>query len=408
MNKNEFKTYIEAFDQFESKTRMEYLNLPIRVPKYINEYWSSSPTPTNKIHQVSYRACFKSHLPKFFIDLLSKPGDLVYDPFMGRGTTLIQAVLTGRKAGGNDINPVSHIYTCSRLLPVEQAEVEHYLDSLQKIADEVCPDYRKHTGMEAFYHPETLIQILNLMEILFGEHNAIDSKLGLWVAMVAMTRLSGDGANYFSGYTMPAGASVTLKAQQRINNTNNARPFYRDIFSIIREKSAALLSEISGSDRINLLGMGVPSLDRVTLGSSDNIELQPGRTDLVVTSPPFLDAVDYKTDNWLRGWFCQVDTKALPIWQSGKLDEWNQNMLAVMKKLSLGLRQGGYICFEVGDVQKGKVKLDESVMRIAGLIGLTPVCVVENSQDFAKVSQTYGVRNNEDGTNSNKICVLQK
>jgi len=408
MSPNEFKKHIEDFNQYGSTTRTEYLNLAFRVPRYINEYWSSSPVPTNKIHQVSYRACFKSHLPKFFIDLLSTQGDTVYDPFMGRGTTLIQAALSGRFCGGNDINPVSHVYTRSRLLPITQTEAHHYLDSLQKIKEEVFPDYHKHVDMEAFYHPETLIEILNLREVLFGDTNAVGSKLGLWIAMVAMTRLAGDGGNYFSGYTMPAGASVTLKAQQRINLTNQARPYYRDIWKIIEEKSDSLLSQMSDSDRESLGLYGEPSLKHITCVSSDQIQLIPNSIDLIVTSPPFLDAINYKVDNWLRGWFCCVDTKELPIWQSGKLDVWQANIMATMKLLARGMKKGGYICFEVGDVQQGKVKLDESVIRIAGLVGLKPICVVENQQEFAKVSHLYGVGNNTDGTNSNKICVLQK
>ena len=39
----------------------------------------------------------------------------------------------------------------------------------------------------------------------------------------------------------------------------------------------------------------------------------PGRVQLIVTSPPFLDVVDYATDNWLRGWFCGLDVDDVPI-----------------------------------------------------------------------------------------------
>src|SRR5690349_8551146 len=58
------------------------------VPVYLNEFWTSKQRAANRLHEISYRACFKPQLPHFFIERLTKPGDVVFDPFMGRGTTL--------------------------------------------------------------------------------------------------------------------------------------------------------------------------------------------------------------------------------------------------------------------------------------------------------------------------------
>jgi len=43
-------------------------------------------------------------LPKFFIGLHSQPGDIVLDPFMGRGSTMIAAVQSGRRFIGIDLD----------------------------------------------------------------------------------------------------------------------------------------------------------------------------------------------------------------------------------------------------------------------------------------------------------------
>ena len=79
------------------------------IPRFINEFWTSSQRQSHSLHEISYRACFKAELPRFFINQLTKYGDLVYDPFMGRGTTLLEAALLGREVAGNDINPLSRI-----------------------------------------------------------------------------------------------------------------------------------------------------------------------------------------------------------------------------------------------------------------------------------------------------------
>ncbi|MDO9033795.1 MAG: DNA methyltransferase, partial [Methanoregula sp.] len=66
------------------------------LKKYTNEFWTSRQRQSSSIHEISYRACFKPQLPRFFIHHLTKKGDIVYDPFSGRGTSVIEAGLSGR------------------------------------------------------------------------------------------------------------------------------------------------------------------------------------------------------------------------------------------------------------------------------------------------------------------------
>src|SRR5258707_1654148 len=85
------------------------------IPVYEQEFWTSRQRQASSIHEVSYRACFKPQLPAYFIDRLSDEGDLVYDPFSGRGTTAVEAALHGRRVVANDINPLSAIFAQPRL-----------------------------------------------------------------------------------------------------------------------------------------------------------------------------------------------------------------------------------------------------------------------------------------------------
>ena len=86
------------------------------IPRYINEFWTSRQRQASSIQEISYRACFKPQLARFFIKLLTEEGDLVYDPFSGRGTTAIEAGLFGRRVIANDINPLSEILCRPRFL----------------------------------------------------------------------------------------------------------------------------------------------------------------------------------------------------------------------------------------------------------------------------------------------------
>src|SRR4029077_7774779 len=73
------------------------------VPTFVNEFWTARQRQASSLHEVSYRACFKPQLPRFFIERLTRPGEVVYDPFMGRGTTPVEAALLGRVPAGNDV-----------------------------------------------------------------------------------------------------------------------------------------------------------------------------------------------------------------------------------------------------------------------------------------------------------------
>src|SRR3989344_1114707 len=99
-------------------------------PKFINEFWTSKQRQASSIHEISYRACFKPQLPRFFIERFSKPGDYVYDPFSGRGTTAIESALLRRNVIANDVNPLGKVITEPRFFIPMMVEVEKRLSSI--------------------------------------------------------------------------------------------------------------------------------------------------------------------------------------------------------------------------------------------------------------------------------------
>ena len=79
---------------------------PFRIDSGINtrivgEFWTAKQRQATSIHEVAYRACFKAQLPNFCITKLTHKGDIVCDPFSGRGTTVIETALVGRNAIAN-------------------------------------------------------------------------------------------------------------------------------------------------------------------------------------------------------------------------------------------------------------------------------------------------------------------
>ena len=103
---------LRTFNGFARDTVQDLLPLgDSMVLVYQNEYWTAKQRAGHSLHEVSYRACYKPQLPEFFIKRFTKPGDVVYDPFLGRGTTLIEAAMHGRRVIGNDVNPLAAVLT---------------------------------------------------------------------------------------------------------------------------------------------------------------------------------------------------------------------------------------------------------------------------------------------------------
>ncbi len=131
---------------------------------------------------------------------------------------------------------------------------------------------------------------------------------------------------------------------------------------------------------------------------------------LTVTSPPFLDVVDYAGDNWLRCWFNGLDAAAIGRGLSTPrtLAAWSATMAGVFAELLRVTKPGGFVAFEVGEIRGGRLRLDETVLPLGLGAGFKAHGVLVNTQAFTKTANIWGVDNNGKGTNSNRIVLFEK
>jgi hypothetical protein len=363
----------------------------------VNEFWTAGQRQAHSIHEVSYRACFKPQLPEFFIKRLTQPGDAVYDPFMGRGTTPVQAALLGRRPMGNDVNPLSVLFTRPRLEPPAIREVASRLDEIQWDDGEV-----EEHELLAFYSPRTLRHICALRRWLI-ERTPLDrppEPVDDWIRMVAINRLSGHSPGFFSVYTLPPNQAVSAESQRKINERRGQTPPDRDVKSLILKKTASLLSD-------GPMASHPPSL--LTTGAAQSTPaIAGGSVQLVVTSPPFLDIVQYAEDNWLRSWFAGIDVASVAIAHHRTEAGWQNMVRDTLIELARVVHPGGYVAFEVGEVRNGKVLLERLVWEAADGLPFDRLFVMVNQQEFTKTANCWGVKNNTSGTNTNRIVVLQR
>jgi hypothetical protein len=366
------------------------------------EFWTAKQRQGHPIHHtVSYRASFKPELPSFFIqEYLKKKKCIVYDPFGGRGTTAVQANIEGHFAIHNDIHPLSIFLASARQYVPTFSELTKKVNTLD--LSKPVPEESEDAQLLPFFHPRTLSELKNLRNYMKED----ESPLMRFIGLIALSRLHGHSTGFFSVYTFPQ-FSIPSEAQRKNNIKRNQIPEYREVKSRIIQKMKRDLS-----DPMPPFYHEFSKENYYSLSSANSVpEIDSNSVDLIVTSPPFLDKVDYEGDNWLRHWFLDIPkNKERKLSIFSNVNEWNTFIQSTLKESSRVLKRGAYMVMEVGEVKKGKevINLDEDVVNMAVGSGLAWDKTFIHTQSFTKLSNCWQVSNNEKGTNSNRCVVLRK
>lgn len=376
------------------------------VDRYAAEFWTPRQRQGHSLHELSYRACFKPQLPRFFIERLTAPGDLVYDPFSGRGTTPLEAALLDRRVAANDVSPLSAMLAAPRLAPPEgTAPVAARL-----AAYGTDPSARADLDLSMFYHPGTEAELVSLRRALLvrAETDGEDD-LDRWIRMVATNRLTGHSPGFFSVYTLPPNQAASPSSQRRINERRNQTPPHRDVAALVVRKTGQLLRDLDAEARARLERRRRDALF-LTGDARKTPGIASGSVRLTVTSPPFLDQVAYARDNWLRCWFNGLDSDRVGrgITMARSVAAWSDVMAGVFAELFRVTAPGGHVAFEVGEVRRGTVPLDEHVAPLGEEAGFACAGILVNASRFTKTSHIWGVENHARGTNTNRVVLFRK
>jgi hypothetical protein len=200
---------------------------------------------------------------------------------------------------------------------------------------------------------------------------------------------------------MPPNQAVSLESQNKMNARLGLQPPPRNIGEIILKKTRTLLSRVDSYPRAQEALLSIAAADDVPA-------VPDGSVTLTVTSPPFLDVVQYANDNWLRCWFAGIDVTRVPIAIHRTHEAWTAMVHDVLREQARIVRPGGHVAFEVGEVRNGKVLLEQLVWRAAEGLPFERLGVIVNQQEFTKTANCWGVSNNTAGTNTNRIVLLRR
>lgn len=237
--------------------------------------------------------------PEQFVEqqLLSytSPGDLVFDPFCGRGTTVFESLLKGRQAAGTDINPVAACISSAKTNAPDLESLLARIDSLEL-------SFRRNKGcgtpptpfFEVCYEEETLTEILFPRRQLKWKKKQTDC----FLAAVMLGVLHGEShrSELCLSNRMPRTISTTPDYSVRWWTAQKAVAPRRNVFEVLRKAVMFRYRMPPAQER------GVVRLADARDAGTAFQELS-GRVKLVVTSSPYLDTTDYSEDQWLHLWF---------------------------------------------------------------------------------------------------------
>jgi hypothetical protein len=242
-----------------------------------------------------YFAMFPEDFVERHLLAYSRPGDLVLDPFAGRGTTLLTSLLNNRQAIGTDINPVAACVAGAKtnVPPLSEvlsriAELRHQCQRSVKRGEPPTDFFR------ACYHLETLQEVIFLRTNLNWRRRRVDR----FIAALVLSGLHGEAHK------------SELCMSNRMPRTISTKPNYsirwwqEHGYIASRRKTFDILEKIA----LMRYKMPPPAIrGGMRLGDARKCgRLFPnslGQVSLVITSPPYIDTTDYAEDQWLRLWF---------------------------------------------------------------------------------------------------------
>lgn len=362
------------------------LGLPFGLPSLpIEADWRDQPRLWgHSFHPMaSYLASFPAALAHAFVTRYSRRGDVVLDPFSGRGTVPLEACVEGRIGVGNDLNPLAHLLTAAKVDPAAPAEASSRLFALQvawssraqqwqRIAAEAVArpgdptvrvpaagslvEFARCAGEEALpeevalaFHPATLGQLLFVRAVL-DPTDRVDRFL-----LAALTGiLHGKRRGYLSE-VMPNTFSMARRYVRAYLRTTGHRPPERDVFALLEAKLRRLHRDPLPATRgIALLG------DARDVGRRLAAELRrralPDRIRLVVGSPPYLRVVKYGYYNWLRAWLLGLDAAAIDatLDDAHRREPYLAFLRDVLADLQPILTDDAVVVLVVGDVERDR------------------------------------------------------
>jgi hypothetical protein len=327
----------------------------------------------------------------------------VYDPFSGRGTTVLEACLAGRAGLGSDANPLAWLLTAAKSNPPTANSLRRRLDALAlrrprhpAALTDVPPDIRM------LFAPRVLGDLKWLQSELDSSRKVDRYLLAVLVGMLH-GNANRDGTPRGLSIPMPNTFAMAPRYVRRYIQRHRLKPPTIDVLEALRRRVATfpLPHHQLQASRAWLQDVSHPI--RWPTGTK--------RAKLVFTSPPYLEVIKYGKFNWVRHWFLRSSPREVDhrLFASSSLVKYLAFLTLAIRNIRPVLRDDGYCCLVVGDVRRDDKEINLARAIAHHCLHHTDLRVVGTIRDSIpvehKVSRIWGQRRGR-ATRTDRILIV--
>jgi DNA modification methylase len=326
-----------------------------------------SESPFSALHW--HPARFASQLPATLIGVLSDVNDVVLDPFVGSGTTVVEAQRLGRRAIGVDVNPIACIVTKAKTLQITTEEIIECVKSIKYSVSGVMASSKglyskdrnlapipENVQLDKWYTPsvqQDLCLLWTVITQLAGVQRII-SDLAFSAVLLPICR-----ETRHWGYVCD---NSTPKDQHGGNAFEEFDKILDSLIEAYRQRNREYLFRMGDSGKI-------PNVEVITSSASEALKfLKEDTVDLVVTSPPYFGVCDYVKSQRLSMEWLDHAIEPLRLVEIGArskrrrgtaVSEYLAELSDVFKGVRKCLKPGGFCAIIIGESKTRTSVLDQ-------------------------------------------------
>jgi DNA methylase len=357
--------------------------------------WSQSALDADaRLHQLApYIGKLKPVIARQLIQRFTSPGDTVLDCFSGSGTIPLESLLLGRRVLAFDINPYAVTLTRAKLEAPASLEAATQQLTQRLLASQARPRHTEGNIPEwvrKFFHPETLQNALRFADECLEK----DDQFLLACLLSVLHHQRPGFLSYPSSHLVPY-----LRDRKFPRDEHPELYAERTLAPRLSAKLKRTYKDGRSVDQTGVLQVKQMSVADLWLDHE---------VDAIVTSPPYMNALDYVRDNRLRMWFLDRRTADYSPEPTEKQDQSDAITVAFARNALKYLRTGGHCVLIVGETVRRKRIVSHPAERIfAKLIAEYPELRIEQViQD--EIPDIRRSRRTGSATKRELILVLKK
>jgi DNA methylase len=350
----------------------------------------------------SYMAMFPPKMPRVFIDWLTQPGDVCYDPFAGRGTLGLEACTSGRIGYLSDANPLAWVLSSAKVDPPIMSSINRRISALER--EIVLGDVAEQPEhIRILFSDRTLAQLLWLRAEL-DTRRRVDRYILAVLLGVLHARADSSGRPAGLTVAMPNTFSMSPNYIGQYVRTHELQPPDVNVFDVLRRRLARF-APLPSSDHVR----GQAWLHDATKPNSGPVADR--RAKLIFSSPPYLEVMRYGKLNWIRLWLLnhEPSTVDAALFSSGSVSRYLEFIRPAVHRMREVLRDDGYVALVIGDVRRDEREIDLAAEVAAVCTKGTDMTVLGTIADALpvehKVSRIWGGRKGQ-ATKTDRILIL--